>query len=163
MFGGACGRLWDMKSWLGIFFVVLVVVGGFFVWDNFFAYDAGDVEREYVEAMKRDVYGGATPQETLDLFVAALRAGDTGLASKYFMLDDGLSRDTWLRTLEEIDGQGLLNEMADDIEGKTLPDLEGRIDENDYKFGIYNDDGILGALIDMQYNKYTGVWKIESL
>ena len=37
-----------------------------------------------LEAQKNDTYGGKTPEETLDLYVTALKAGDIELASKYY-------------------------------------------------------------------------------
>ena len=40
------------------------------------------------EQYKNDTYGGATPEETLSLFIAALEAGDIELASKYFLPDE---------------------------------------------------------------------------
>ncbi len=68
--------------------IVGVVAGGYFIWANFFKYDIEKVYKEqeakYVAAMTADTYGGKTPQETLDLFVDALRKGDVELASKYF-------------------------------------------------------------------------------
>ncbi|MBI4130673.1 hypothetical protein HY468_05120, partial [Candidatus Roizmanbacteria bacterium] len=42
-----------------------------------------NLEDEY----RNDTYGGATPEETLALFIAALEAGDIELASKYFLPD----------------------------------------------------------------------------
>src|SRR3989338_5949308 len=39
-------------------------------------------ERPYLE----DTYGGATPKETLDLFIAAVEKEDFDLASKYFVI-----------------------------------------------------------------------------
>ncbi len=44
---------------------------------------AGEFERYYKnleEAYKKDVYGGATPEETLNLFIDALKKGDVELA-----------------------------------------------------------------------------------
>ena len=38
--------------------------------------------------MKNDTFGGATPEETLALFIEALEAEDVELASKYFLPDD---------------------------------------------------------------------------
>ena len=42
---------------------------------------ATGMKQAYVE----DTYGGATPEETLKLFVYALKAGDIELASKYYV------------------------------------------------------------------------------
>jgi len=41
----------------------------------------------YVEQFKNDTVGGKTPEETLKMFVAALKKGDVELASQYFSLD----------------------------------------------------------------------------
>ena len=79
--------------------------------------------------MTEDTYGGKTPQETLDLFVAALKAEDVDLASKYFMLDDSLSREEWLNTLVKFKEEELLDNMVEDIEGKAKEDKEGKTDE----------------------------------
>jgi len=37
-----------------------------------------------LEAQMNDNYGGKTPEETLDLYITALKAGDIELASKYY-------------------------------------------------------------------------------
>jgi hypothetical protein len=42
-----------------------------------------ELEKQYAD----DPYGGDTPEETLRLFIEALKAGDTDLAAKYFILD----------------------------------------------------------------------------
>ena len=48
--------------------------------------------QEYVEALEKayreDQYGGNTPEETLNLFIDALKKGDTDLAAKYFIIDE---------------------------------------------------------------------------
>ena len=43
-----------------------------------------DLERQYAE----DTYGGFTPEETLQLFIDALKKGDIELASKYVLIED---------------------------------------------------------------------------
>ena len=149
-----------MKTRAVIFSIVVVLAVSFFIWDKFFAYDPGDVERRYIEAMTADTYGGATPQETLDLFVAALRAADVELASKYFMLDDNLSRDKWVKTLNEIKNNNLLDEMADDF---LSINFYKQLDDDKQQFIVYNDDKTDSIIINMQFNKYTEVWKIENL
>ena len=135
------------------------------IWDEYFNPEYLDefakFEKQYVQAMTADTYGGSTPQATLDLFIDALKKEDADLAAKYFMLDDNLSRDKWIEALGEMKAKGLLDDMARDLE-KAKPDLEGKIDENDFKFAIF-DNGVLSNLIDMQFNTYSKVWKIENL
>lgn len=148
------------------FAVVLLVAGGYFVWGRFFRYDVMKVyqaaEKKYVEAMKADTYGGKTPKETLDLFVAALRANDIDLASKYFLLDDNASRQGWVDWLNSLSSKDLIRAMASDI-SKAFPDKQNLIDQNDYKFIVLDENGKLGSRIDMRLNAHTKVWKIESL
>lgn len=139
----------------------------YWVWANYFAYDNYDAlldfQKEYVAAMTADTYGGKTPQETLDLFVKALRAGDIDLAAKYFALDDKLSREKWIVVLNSLKTSNLLSQMANDISSKSQPDIKNITGEDDYKFVLYDSNGKVGARINMQFNKYSGVWKIESL
>ena len=96
---------------LAIFAAVLV---GTYVFKDK-ASDGSDVLAAYDAAMAADRVGGATPQETLSLFIAALRAGDPAAAAQYFMLDDNLSRAMWVRQLNDVKRRGLLGKMADDI------------------------------------------------
>src|SRR3989344_9575072 len=85
--------------------VVILGIAGFFIWERYQGYgeyrNYKALEQRYIEAMTADTYGGKTPQETLDLFVAALRAEDVELASKYFLLDENLSREKWNNLLKE--------------------------------------------------------------
>jgi hypothetical protein len=45
------------------------------------------LEKERELLYKNDVYGGKTPEETFEMYVAALKKGDLELASKYFVVD----------------------------------------------------------------------------
>ena len=123
---------------------------------------ADEVQRRIEEAYRNDTYGGKTPQETLDMFVAALRAGDVELASKYFALDDNLSREKWYEALIKAKEENRFAEMIDFIE-KAVPDPNGPLYKNDFGFVIYMDDGSIGTDINMELNPLTKVWKIESL
>lgn len=44
--------------------------------------------KEWEAKYENDTYGGKTPEETLALFVDALKKGDIELASKYFVVDE---------------------------------------------------------------------------
>src|SRR3989344_6103524 len=92
--------------------IIMITAGGYFIWSTYFKYDINEVykkqEAKYIAAMTADTYGGKTPQETLDLFVAALRAGDVELASKYFLLDENLRREKWVAMLADIKQRGFL-------------------------------------------------------
>jgi len=156
--------------------IVIVIAGGYWIWDRFFS-EMGRLRRQakeqieyleksektYIAAATADTYGGKTPQETLDLFVAALKKGDVELAHKYFLLDATASREKWLTYLNGVKTKNLLNKMASDISLRAKPDLEERTGENDFKFVLYDDNQDVGARINMQFNTYAKIWKIESL
>jgi len=143
---------------------VVVVGGSYLIWNKYFKYDLEKVyqeaERRYVEAMTADTYGGKTPQETLDMFVEALRAEDIELASKYFMLDENLSREKWANLLANVKDRGFLGKMSNDL--GNYGDA-GDVMEGYYTFSYYNDDGTVGLQMIMRFNSNAGVWKIESL
>src|SRR3989344_5041167 len=168
-------RFASKKFVIAFLAIIVVVAGGYFIWDRYFS-AAGKArrflteqvdtyqrqEKAYIEAMTADTYGGKTPQETLDLFASALEKGDIELASKYFLLDENLSREKWVTRLNDIKNRKLLTAMISDLQ-RAVTDPDGSVSENDFGFIIYIDKGIVGAHIDMQLNKYTQVWKIESL
>jgi hypothetical protein len=156
--------------------IMIIVVGGFFVWDKYFSPQAKinretqknyqkylEWQKNYEKAMREDTYGGKTPEETLKMFIEALKKEDIELASKYFMLDENVSREKWANRLNNIKQKGYLPTMIKDIEEKAKPDIQNRLNENDYKFLLRTDNGAVGAVINMELNKYSGIWKIESL
>jgi hypothetical protein len=118
-------------------------------------------EQTYEAAMRADTYGGSTPQETLDLFVAALEQGDLELASKYFVLEESGTRDPkWLEALQ-------VERSSESLPGlisllKTA-NSAGSSTNNRYGFNIFDSENILVGEIDLILNKYSNVWKIESL
>ncbi len=120
-----------------------------------------DYQKQVEEAYKNDTYGGATPEETLRLFIEALKAEDIELASKYFALDDNLSRYKWVEFLENIKQRELLQVMANDIESKAVS--VGASYEGNYAFEIYNNDGTVAVTIELTKNPYSNIWKVESL
>ena len=78
---------------------VVFVLGSFIIWTNVLSPEArksrADAEKvtEFFnnlqaaeERQRQDVYGGNTPEETLQLFITALEKDDLELASKYFSL-----------------------------------------------------------------------------
>lgn len=160
------------KLWLSL--AILLVFAGFFAYENYFGTEARssretqknyqkylDWEKSYNEAMENDTYGGKTPQETLDMFVEALRAGDTELASKYFVLKEDEKIDQkWIDLLKDLKDKNNLERFADDI-GKYNNSKE--VSESYFVFIYKNEDGSLGLQLVMIFNKQSGVWKIESL
>jgi len=113
---------------------------------------AEELEKQYME----DIYGGATPEETLALFIDALKAGDIDLAAKYFVID---KQEEWKLNLANIKNKGKLMSMAADLNGSrsfyTLGD--GRI-----VFDIINGRKEVIASVDIGKGS-NGVWKILDL
>lgn len=85
-----------MTVWFGgIIFVILTIlyiIGSYADEINGYLYEKqmeltlAPVRAEYQrieDLQKNDTYGGKTPEETLDLYIQALKAGDIELASKY--------------------------------------------------------------------------------
>ena len=162
--------------------IILIAVAGYWAWTAYLSPEAKrsraateNYERlykglvtDFEDAMKADTWGGKTPQETLDLFIDALRKGDVELASKYFLIEttvndpNYLTRNEWVLALEQAKEDGRLDEIAD-LVSRATPDIENRAYEEDYKFAIFDDSKKLDGYINMQLNTSSGVWKIESL
>lgn len=76
------------------------------------------------ELERNDPYGGATPEETFALFLDALRAGDTDLASKYFVLE---KQEEWRENLEKVKKAGHLTIMTTDLSKAEYDQTQGSL------------------------------------
>lgn len=113
---------------------------------------------EMQEKYKNDTYGGATPEETLKLFIAALKAGDTDLASKYFVVEKQ---------------EEMATQLANGKQNNTLPliisDLEKAIKNGKelytgtYQFVTFDKNNVAEFSFDLTLNSQTKKWKLESL
>jgi len=155
--------------------IILVVFFGLEIWSSYFS-QAGrqsrelqanyqkylNVQNKYESAMKADTYGGKTPEETLGMFIDALKKGDVELASKYFALrEDGSGN---REILDE------LKNKTDEEKAKIVVILQNAreypsdvTNKGDFKFVSKDVGGAIIAYIDMGYNSYSQVWKIENL
>ena len=143
-------------------------------------FEAWQVKRAYeklAEPYYKDTYGGKTPEETYYMFIAALKKGDTDLASKYFVVE---RQDNWAKTLEEYKTNNSLSGFIKELEDtrkiweKTKESSETTVSfeyqtliekgskatiggqEVEIPAGNYTNESI--------FSKYpTGIWKIESL
>ncbi len=158
-----------------VFGLVALIVIGVFVFQYFNPETIEERQRrreteEFIEIyegwqkqLAEDTYGGKTPQETLDMFVEALRKGDLELASKFFSpeIDEKNPEDmTWQGHLEYLQGikeKGFIERMANDFENF---DDDFRKDEDIHWFVFYNEDGSTELKIPVSLNKDSGVWKI---
>jgi len=114
--------------------------------------------QERLEEMKKlDDFGGATPQETMDAFVEALKKGDTELASRYFVFN---KQEQMQIELIRINSEKKLGDMISDL---LRAKESGYLSLDKFRYVILNSDGIVALMIDLSFNEYTKVWKIESL
>ena len=74
--------------------VILILGYGFLYWQerNSEEYKIKKEVENLRKQVAEDPYGGDTPEETLRLFIEALKQGDTELAAKYFVLEE---QDKW--------------------------------------------------------------------
>jgi len=120
-------------------------------------------EKELIDEMKRlgeleanDTFGGATPEETLELFIVALEAEDIELASKYFIVSE---REKLTSVLKQVEDLGNLDQMAD--EARQLERTFGKNKENAF-FITTNSDEVVEVTVILTQNK-NKIWKITDL
>lgn len=111
-----------------------------------------NLEKQYAE----DPYGGSTPEETLQLFIEALKKGDTDLAARYFLIED---QEQWREDLAKIQEKGLIDEMIADLTRarKYKSQTEGQI-----FFTAGNEKGEAVTTIDLVKTS-SNRWKIRGL
>lgn len=141
-----------------------------------------DAEIEKIrEKYKNDLDGGKTPEETLDLFIEALKAGDIEKASKYYELS--IQDDEFGELKEELQKEGNLKKSIDYVSEiynngtkKCGNDETGdwcmfkyvyiEATTTTYKIKGTNSEIIVPAgektteSISLSTNKYTSVWKL---
>lgn len=111
-----------------------------------------DLKRQYAE----DTYGGSTPEETLQLFIDALKKGDIELASKYFAIEE---QGKWEEKLSNIKSRGQIDTMVSDL---LRPKEKKELGDTRAVFYIYNDQNQLAVAIDIGRGP-NGRWKILDL
>ena len=104
----------------------------------------------------KDIYGGDTPEETLEMYIKALKAGDMELASKYFRLEDQKKRLSELNKLDE--NQIKISIAVLETHGSPFcNEILGWCKIRGYYKGK---DAIIASFIQ---NQQTKKWKMESL
>ena len=110
-----------------------------------------DLERQYRE----DPYGGNTPEETLQLFIDALKKGDMELASKYFVIEDQPKELAYLKRVKSDDGLPAMIKEAQELK------LSGKDEERAF-FTIADEKNIVRVQIVLGVFP-NGRWKILEL
>jgi len=143
---------------VAIFFVVFLgwFATGFWSTDAREAREVEEYFKNIEEQNKNDTYGGATPEETLQLFIAALEAEDIELASKYFLPD------------EREDIQGYFMRARDDAGGfdRFIRDSKAlKLSKNDGERAFYtivDENKVVEVQVILKKNQ-NNVWKITDL
>ena len=116
----------------------------------------------YEKTMTEDTYGGETPEETLAMFIEALEKKDIELASKYFVLDDNLSRAKWEEGLEAVQQENRINNIIEMLKrAKKSMNQSGL--NSEFQFVILGDNNLAENTIFMELNEFSNVWKIKSM
>lgn len=132
-----------------------------------------------------DIYGGKTPQETLDMFIAAVEKGDYELASKYFVVERQEEELKSLKNSELINIKNLLDplkrteivnlrkqlEQMYDKETKQYNFTESKEDYVNRLYDIWGYDKIAymetkidGYDFSVSFIKYpSNLWKIDEI
>jgi len=156
-----------MKKILIIVAIALAVIGVIFLYSarDLISYKyfsnkyLGEIE-DLQNAYKHDPYGGTTPEETLELFVSALKAGDAKSASNLFVPE---KRKESLKDIKTIISNGRVSDVINELENYE----NKRLDESDMLFYFstrYEDEeGDYWSQTIMFKNEYTGKWLIRDL
>lgn len=109
--------------------------------------------------LKKDYYGGITPQETWKKFLKAVRNNDFETASRYFWVVDENER---LRIKNSIPKyKDIILSYPEKIILVKEPNF-AFFDMPDYEYltATYYNNQLYGAKLTFRKNDYTGVWKI---
>lgn len=154
--------LFNQHFWKFLVGFFAIMVAGFFylVWAN--NYHVGSEQKpaeQYLKDLKRaydeDTYGGKTPEETLALFIAALKKGDIELASRYFVPE---KQEEWREVFAKEKNAGGLKNIV--IEAQKL-----ELSKNDGQrafFTITNNRNVVEVQVILALVP-NGIWKILDL
>ncbi|MBI2039019.1 MAG: hypothetical protein HYT22_01935 [Candidatus Niyogibacteria bacterium] len=137
---------------IGVSLISLYVLQTYFSPERQAERRLAELERLYAE----DTYGGQTPEETLQLFIDALKAGDIELASRYFIVD---KQEEWNKNFKKIMENGFFDEMITDLEKAKI----GKEDNESVLFTVANKDNEVTLQISLAVNPYNKLWKIYDM
>lgn len=154
------------KHWIVVF--ILAVLAAFVIWGMLKAGPwlrqwqerraARSLQNELEKLYRDDKYGGKTPEETFDMFIAALEKGDVELASKYFVIE---KQESWKQSLAAIKSQpSAYNEMLTEM--KFARDNAHKKIEGDLVWFSYTPPGSEYGT-EIMFEGIFGRWKISRL
>ena len=140
----------------GALALVLLGLGALYLIRSYIPeYQARKAYEQLLEEYKNDPYGGDTPEETLQLFIDALKKGDVELAAKYF---EWAYKDKLFDQLKKFANEKIINDVIADLEKLKL----GKQD-NEQAFFEYFIEGVGTVDVVMHKNSTNGKWKIIEL
>ncbi len=153
--------------------IIAVIIAAYLAWNNFLNPEAKSRREEenrynqFFQALsdgedrqREDIYGGKTPQETIDLFVAALEKDDLELASKYFSLTaEGETDPKWLAALQKSKEEDKLPSVINALKRATPAGGWGPY----FGFESFNEQREFLISIGLRQNEFSNLWKIESI
>ncbi len=114
-----------------------------------------DLEAQY----KNDPYGGATPEETLKLFIEALEKKDYTLASNYFIPEKQKQYEEDLIDAAKTSGPTL---MIAAYKGGSVK-IEKYLNEDQYKVRLYSNENKPPFIFEIIKNPFKDKWLISEL
>lgn len=153
------------KVWFGVG-VIIVIILCFWVADFSPKIYQRWSQQRYVNKLetlkteyKNDQYGGATPEETLKLFIKAFQTGDLELASKYFIPE---KREEYLAKMQNWVKLGKGEEIMISLEkSKILGDL--RKDSFVADMGEVDGNNKAVSYVEFVLNQDTQKWKLKNM
>ena len=154
-----------IRSFIFIIISIAILGGGFFAgiysYDYYWQWknnkDLRNLVNSYEQARKdeearkmADTFGGKTPQETLQMFIDAVEAGDYELASKYFV--EG-KREEWKGELLLTNRNNSIEDFLESVK-ESLNDLKE----------IYSGTYIANNPVYIEVILYpNGIWKLTEI
>ena len=161
----------NFKKYLLGFLVLAILAGGAAWWKKERAFDpsvdpssfetAEELEsfwKNLSALYEKDTYGGETPEQTLQLFIDALKKGDTDLAAKYFVPEKQKKESEDLGIGKD---KGNLTKLIEILEKEKRGSYIQ--DNNHYEFNTFDQNGVAEFSFSLVFNPSTKIWKIESL
>lgn len=141
---------------IGVVALIVLLSYGYQKYDNWrFDREIKEMTKELNRPYLEDAYGGKTPKETLEMFIAAVEKEDFDLASKYFVISkQGEWRDKLIKGKENNNLESLSKLITDEI--KILDKAD--------PLWTSGDNYISTNKVLFEYVKYPqGNWKIKEI
>ena len=109
------------------------------------------------QAYREDTYGGATPEETLAMFIEAFKAGDLDLASKYFVIE---KQAEYLAKMQNWVKLGKVEEIVGLLEQAKW---SGNSKTNQDQMDVWGEERESQLSIFFIWNEYSKKWKLNNM